>query len=65
MKIKVKNITELLNVLYGDNESYSYIDKKGLKAIIKDHKKSLSRIYEILEEITKDTTTNIKEVNNG
>ena len=50
IKIKAKNISELLNVLYGDEQEY-YINKKGLKKIIEDHEKSLEKIYEKLEEI--------------
>ena len=49
IRIKAKNISELLNVLYGDEQDY-YINKQGLKTIIKEHQKSLSKIYEILEE---------------
>lgn len=53
IKIKAKNISELLNVLYGDNEDY-YINKKGLKKIIEDHEKSLEKIYNKLEDIDYD-----------
>lgn len=53
IKIKAKNITELLNVLYGDEQDY-YINKNGLKKIIKDHEKSLIKIYDKLEEIDYD-----------
>ena len=50
IKIKTNNITELLNCLYGDNEDYDYINKKDLKTIIKEHQKSLEKIYKKLEE---------------
>lgn len=51
IKIRANNITEILNCLYGDEEDYSYINKKALKDIIKEHQESLIKIYEKLEEI--------------
>ena len=50
MKIK-GNIQDTLNVLYGDYDDYSYVDKKGFKTIIKEHLKSLERIYRTCEKI--------------
>lgn len=45
------NIQDTLNILYGDNEDYSFINKKGFKVIIKEHLKSLERIYKLCEKL--------------
>lgn len=50
MKIIFKNKQEFLNTLYGDEEDYSYIKSKDIKAIIKGKLKALDKIYEHLEE---------------
>lgn len=45
MKIIAKNVTELLNVMYGDNEDYSYV--KDVRGLINDY-------IEYLEDIRED-----------
>ena len=50
MKLIIKNSTEILNVLYGDKEDYSYINKKGVKKIIKEKLEYLQKIYETIDE---------------
>lgn len=46
----MENYTKELNILYGDEEDYSYITKKDYKIILKQHKDSLERIYNFLEK---------------
>ena len=50
MKLIIKNSTEILNVLYGDKEDYSYINKKGVKKKIKEKLEYLQKIYETIDE---------------
>lgn len=45
IKISVKNIKELANVLYGDNEDYDYLDRRGILDIINEHIETLQKIY--------------------
>lgn len=47
MKITAKNITEFLNTMYGDEDDYSYIDKKGVSDLLDDY-------IEYLEDIRED-----------
>ena len=49
MKLITKDTTEFLNILYGDDEDYSYITKEELKTILEEHMKSLEKIYDYLE----------------
>jgi len=50
MKIIFKDKQEFLNTLYGDDEDYSYITNKDIKAIIRGKLKALDRIYKYLED---------------
>lgn len=48
MKIIIKNTTELLSTLYGDEEDYSYITLRDLKEIIDEKLESLEKIYDYI-----------------
>ena len=50
MKLIIKNGTEFCNVLYGDEEDYSYIDLNGVKEILKEKVEHLQKIYETIDE---------------
>lgn len=50
MKLIIKNSTEILNVLYGDEDDYSYINIKGVKEILKEKLEHLQKIYETIDE---------------
>lgn len=47
MKLIFKDTTELLNIMYGDEDDYGYISKKGLKDLLNDY-------IEFLEDIRED-----------
>lgn len=49
MKVIAKNTNEVLNILYGDEQTYNF-SKNGVIAILKEHMNSLERIYDYLED---------------
>ena len=46
MEITIKNNTELLNIMYGDNEDYSYITNEDMDTILDDKIQCLEDLYE-------------------
>ena len=51
MKVTIKDNDEFLNMLYGDNIDYD-MSLKDIKTILKEHVKSLEKIYDYLDNYT-------------
>lgn len=58
MKVIIKNENKFLNMLYGDNVDYS-MNLKDIKIILKEHVKSLEKIYDYLDNYTTKCQENL------